>query len=169
MSDKMEGFKEFYSAESFGIGGVGVKLFLRLPEDFVFPEAESDKVKNIIYKLCQELQNTVGRLDPKEVAACEKEAADILALFGDEKIFAEKIPNEYWASSGRSWFIVTTKIGRIKIGWRKRVIVIDWSDSTNKCRAVDLFGSEDVTKDTHMIHAWGYEKAKQYLKVLLAS
>lgn len=167
MTDKMEGFKEFYSAEAFGVGGVGVKLFLKLPEGFVFPEAESDKVKNVAYKLYQELQQTVDRLDPDEIAACEEEAKNLLALFGDEKIFAEKIPNEYWANSGRSWFIVTTKIGRIKIGWRKRVIVVDWSDSVVKRYANDVFPAEDVTKDGRMIHAWGYEKAKEYLKVLL--
>jgi hypothetical protein len=63
--------------------------------------------------------------------------------------------------------VVTTNIGRVKIGWRKRVINIDWSDTVVKKKAEELFPEENVTKggyDNHFyIHAWSYEDAKKYL------
>ncbi|MFA6437153.1 MAG: hypothetical protein WC242_03245 [Candidatus Paceibacterota bacterium] len=67
-----------------------------------------------------------------------------------------------------------TEFGTIKIGWRKRVININWSDVAKKLeergyenasqKILALFESEDVTKDGSNIHAWGYEKAKGYLR-----
>jgi hypothetical protein len=52
-----------------------------------------------------------------------------------------------------------------KLGWRKRVISIDWS-RTN-VSLPDLFEGEDVTRDDTMIHAWGYDKCAEYLKKLV--
>jgi hypothetical protein len=96
------------------------------------------------------------------------ERAAILGLFPNP-IFVEDLPNGY-CSRGccrhRPWFLVTTPIGRIKIGWRKRVISITWDD-TDRPYADQLFPNEDVTKFNKTIHAWGLEKAKEYLKVLL--
>jgi hypothetical protein len=160
-------YKQVSSCETMGLGGVGVKILVKLPDGVALSDAEDANAKNVGYDLYRRLQNFVIQSDPKEIEFAKKEGEELLALFGDEKIFAEPTHNEYSSDSLRPWFIVTTKIGRIKIGWRKRVIVIDWSDSTNKGRAVDLFATDDVTKDLHMIHAWGYEKAKEYLQVLL--
>lgn len=93
----------------------------------------------------------------------------LLDIF-DEIIFSEEIPNEYcseWCCEHLSWFIVTTKIGRIKIGWRKRVIEICWEDSRNIKTAEELFPNEDVTKFNKSIHAWSIEKAKEYIDKII--
>jgi hypothetical protein len=63
---------------------------------------------------------------------------------------------------------VTTSRGVIKIGWRSRVINIDWSESDIKGLAKELFPNENVTKEDQYIHAWGYDKAKEYISVLMA-
>lgn len=92
----------------------------------------------------------------------------LVGLFRDP-IFVEAIPNGYCGPScfpDRPWFIVTTRAGRIKIGWRKRVIAIDWSDSTITATAEELFPCENVTKDGRLIHAWGYDKAREYVASL---
>lgn len=53
----------------------------------------------------------------------------------------------------------------ISIGWRKRVIKIDWSKSGKDLQ--HLFESENVTKEANMIHAYGYEKAAEYLNKII--
>jgi hypothetical protein len=66
------------------------------------------------------------------------------------------------------WYKVTTRKGVITLGWRKRVIEISWEPSVNN-EADELFPGEDVTKIGRTIHAWGYDKAKQYISRLLSS
>lgn len=86
-------------------------------------------------------------------------------------VFVEEIPNGYcsdWCCKHLPWFIVTTRIGRITIGWRKRVINIDWSETTGKTSG-ELFPSEDVTKGERMIHAWSIEDAQRYVDAILQS
>ena len=79
------------------------------------------------------------------------------------------IPNEYCSCDRCApWFVVNTEFGRIIIGWRKRVINIDWSkiDSEAVLNIINLFNEEDVTKGKTSIHAWGWEKAQEYLKIV---
>jgi hypothetical protein len=60
------------------------------------------------------------------------------------------------------WWLVKTPLGLIEVGWRKRVIQIDWSETNIRCDVT----SDDVTKHDSMVHAWSEEKAIEYLKVL---
>ena len=60
------------------------------------------------------------------------------------------------------WWLVRTSRGLIKIGWRKRVINIDWSDTNLRV----IVTPDDVTKSVVMVHAWSEEKAVEYLKAL---
>lgn len=77
------------------------------------------------------------------------------------------IQNEYCSCERcSSWFIVSTPHGDIKIGWRKRVINIEWLDNYNTF--AENFESEDVTKGGNLeglryIHAWSIDKAIEYL------
>ena len=79
------------------------------------------------------------------------------------------IDNEYCRQSccyKFPWIIVTTNKGRIKLGWRKRVINLDWSESDIKIKAEVLFKEEGSTKGNQYIHCWGEDKAFEYLKKL---
>lgn len=106
--------------------------------------------------------------DPKAKEAAAEERAALLGCF-PETIFVETIPNGYcsdWCCTHLPWFVVTTRKGRITIGWRKRVINISW----DKCvagEALVLFPNEDVTRTERTIHAWSLEKAQEYIAVLL--
>lgn len=77
--------------------------------------------------------------------------------------YLEDIENGYWPPAYKTkpfyspWFRAHTQYGVIIIGWRKRVISIDWSET--KRDLLHLFKDLDVTKDRHMIHAWGPEEA----------
>lgn len=78
------------------------------------------------------------------------------------------------------WWLVQTKYGLIKIGWRKRVINIEWSDTPYRAgetkfwdgRPVDStyndlkFTMNEVTQGPTHVHAWGYPKAVEYLQHL---
>mgnify|MGYP003405232312 CR=1 FL=1 len=77
-------------------------------------------------------------------------------------------PNEYHRCEySEPWYIFYTKKGPLKVGWRKRVINLDWSGFPVKMSADELFPGEDVTKGNHYIHAWGFEKLEQYVGALL--
>jgi hypothetical protein len=125
-------------------------------------------------KACDELQEALefetARLDPDVAMERELIRLKLLGLFEGTVIWAEEIPNGYCSRpccSQKPWYVVTTKKGRITLGWRKRVIEISW-DPTVADMAQILFPDEDVTKIGRSIHAWGYEKAKQYIQRLLA-
>jgi hypothetical protein len=78
-----------------------------------------------------------------------------------------RLPNGYYkddpeANKKSPWWLVKTSAGLVEIGWRKRVIAIDWSDTSIR----ELITADDVTKDETMVHAWGSLKAVEYLQRL---
>ena len=118
------------------------------------------------------IMTEVIRNDPQSQAYAADQRDLFLGLFKDTAIYVEEIPNGYcpdWCCKHLPWFIVTTTVGRIKIGSRKHVIAIDWSDTRGTKTAEELFKAEDVTKDTRMIHAWHIEKAQSYITAILQS
>lgn len=108
----------------------------------------------------------------------EKEAhlLELKSLFNEIApiIYVEEIPNQYCGLSccfNTPWAVVTTQIGHIQIGWRKRVINIDWTKTLVKASGKAIFPMEEVTRSesyesVRYVHAWGYEKATEYLKKL---
>lgn len=74
-----------------------------------------------------------------------------------------RLPNGYCPEdccSHRPWALVETKYGLIKIGWRKKVISIEWSKDL-KIHGKDTLAKGDdwVTSLENGVHAWGYGKA----------
>jgi hypothetical protein len=111
--------------------------------------------------------------------ACNRKKMNELQLAQFERIFEKAgfkdldvkflaTPNQYCPNGPDccpSWYNVNTKYGTgILIGWRKRVININWSqwgyDFTY------LFPDEDVTKWKGGIHAWSENKAIVYLYLI---
>ncbi len=103
----------------------------------------------------------------------ERHFRDIFEKAGFENIHMKSLPNEYCSCDCCApWFNVSTDFGTIKIGWRKRVVNIDWSVVLQTLEAAgkmpersisSLFENENVTKGNTSIHAWGWEKAQEYL------
>jgi hypothetical protein len=60
------------------------------------------------------------------------------------------------------WWFVKTAVGWIEIGWRKRVININWEDLPVRTIVTD----DNVTKNFEMVHAYSEEKAIEYLAAL---
>lgn len=96
------------------------------------------------------------------------EACFMLAGFEYTNIY--EVLNEYDGDLNAPWYLFRTEFGLIKIGWRKRVISIDWSDckfDREKDKFDQVIFKDDVTKWPTGIHAWGYHKAIEYLMILL--
>ena len=97
------------------------------------------------------------------------ELTELFKSAGFNTIHVETIDNEYCSESccyKYPWVIVTTPKGRIKIGWRKRVMNLDWSESDIKDIGTELFKDENTTTGKDYIHCWSKEKAIEYLKKL---
>lgn len=60
------------------------------------------------------------------------------------------------------WWFVKTPSGWVEIGWRKRVISINWSDTPIR----KIVTEDDVTKGEDYAHAWEMGDALKYLTFL---
>lgn len=162
-------YEEVSAIEAFGHIGIGVKILIASTKPI--SKEVSDKI-NYDLDLCHKIEALVradiNKHDPEHQASIVEEKAALVALF-PQPIYVKPIENGYGERMDFPWFNVTTSKGVIKIGWRRRVINIDWSESDIKAKAEDLFPEEKVTKGDHHIHAWDYAKAKAYIDILLAA
>lgn len=95
-------------------------------------------------------------------------------IYKESDYHFELLPNGYCQEDCCShipWILFHTIDGDIIIGWRKHVISIEWQKNYKPFDINKLFEKEDVTKwnenGKRGIHAWGNEKALQYLKKVL--
>jgi hypothetical protein len=171
-SDKnAEGWPRVHYCHSMGAQSVlGMELFATLGRE----PTENDKraISRAMGELHRDLLAESARLHPDNIAWKAQWLIDAREMFeraGLTPIYVREIDNKYCGPKccpHRVWLLVTTPMGVIEIGWRKRVMVIDWSKSDLTAEADALFKDEDTTKDERMIHAWSYDKATQYLKKL---
>ena len=97
-----------------------------------------------------------------------EEAESIVSLAGFEIRHTWELANGYWPASPRyddvrkPWWLFLTQVGPVRVGWRKRVLEIEWD-------ATDLRGivtDDNVTKGDTYVHAWSRSKAVEYLTKL---
>lgn len=99
-----------------------------------------------------------------------EEVTSLFTLAGIPMLNMWELPNQYWPihenyakiRAEKPWWLVKTNHGLIKIGWRKRVISIEWEDTPLRV----IVTEDDVTKEPTLVHAWNTEDAVKYLKVL---
>ena len=91
-----------------------------------------------------------------------------LTMFKDAHFppgYITAIRNGYWGEtcelSALPWYEYRCEIGTVSIGWRKRVISIAWEAIPGRLAPIEV--EDNVTKGTNFIHAWGLEKALEYL------
>lgn len=77
------------------------------------------------------------------------------------------IENEYCGSVGccpeKRWFLFKTDYGLIKIGWRKRVINIDWKDTGYTANNFMEPTENWITHGENFVHAYGYNQCVKFL------
>lgn len=152
-------------------GSVCVRL--QVIADRALTKDDEENARDATGEFLSAFDMETAKLDPKTAEVHDATRGKLRNLF-DSPIYMEEIPNEYWGvispySLASPWFIVTTAVGHFKVGWRKNVLVIDWSHTVGTEYAHVLFSTEDVTQSDKMIHAWGYEKAKQYIAKIMES
>lgn len=114
----------------------------------------------------------------------EEQARALFTVSGITVLKVWQLPNGYWPLAmpgdwhnqgqvsdfvryaqlreSSPWWLVRTSFGLVKVGWRKRVLNIDWSDTDIR----EIVTVDDVTKEPTMVHAWSELKAVEYLKRL---
>ena len=157
-----------YSEGCSNKGTLGAAILVRdlTPLD----DEDNYKINSTMRDLYEMLWESESRKDPERLARQTESRKQLVQTFGNAPIYVREIANGYWNSpSAEPWLQVTTPIGVIEIGWRKRVISIQWEDSDIAATAEELFPDENVTKTDRLVHAWGYEKAAEYIAVILSS
>lgn len=142
-------------------------------------EALSKETKNKIGYEANQCLSVIKRMielewvKKYEVEKRQEHVTELIKLFTDAgfgTIHVKTIDNQYSSNAWyyvSPWIIATTYKGPITIGWRKRVINIDWSNSDIKADGEVLFKDEKTTSGERFVHAWGWDKAVEYLNKLL--
>jgi hypothetical protein len=99
----------------------------------------------------------------------ENEAKSLFTVAGFRVGRAWELVNQYWGKNDvrGPWWLVQTDIGPVRIGWRKRVIEIEWEACSYGHQPVrGIVTEDDVTKDQTSVHAYSMVKAALYLAAL---
>lgn len=143
--------------------GVRIEVSAKHP----LSDSEKNEICSSAYRIANELQKGAERNDPEVVQALACERQQILGCFPAGCCY-EIVPNEYSMDSSRPWLKVHTTRGPFIVGWRKRVIELKWSGTVAyKNIPFGLFDGEDVTKSEAIIHAWSYDKLRDYVNRLM--
>jgi hypothetical protein len=115
-----------------------------------------------------EREKEMHRLREQMREQTREETTSILTLAGLRPERMWELANGYWPDAPtyddvrRPWWLAQTSIGLVRLGWRKRVLEIDWSATG----FVATVTTDDVTKCPSMVHAYSQAKAVEYLSHL---
>jgi len=157
-----------------GTGNFDGSIYIKSEKYNSLPEEIKN---NISYDASNFLQKLREQISLEWVKCNEKDkraeyVEELKKLFidaGFTTIYVKVVDNQYSSSSyyySSPWIEVTTQKGVILLGWRKRVINIDWSMSDIDIDGTKIFTNEKTTVGEKYIHAWGYKKAVEYLSKL---
>lgn len=170
------GYEHAYGEETLGEHFNAFHIFVKLSNRKLSDKDDFYEAADIIKK---KIGTVTAELDPEGPAKREgyrKQIEDIFRRAGVDAIYMEPLPNGYCSNPcclNKPWFRVTSEMGHIVIGWRKRVISINWKDTLIKQSGEELFPNEQVTRGKtydedsgRYMHAWGADAAFMYIKRL---
>lgn len=146
-----------------------VKIEVNVDSNRDLTDDEAYFISQKIDEISELIANTTTINDLEHQKSVKQQRENILKCFLGTSIYVKEIPNGYSKSNLYPWFEVTTPKGIIEIGWRHRVIHISWDKSDIEAKSENIFVNEETTKFDKTVHAWGYEKATEYISKLLAS
>lgn len=171
----MENMKLLGSVESHGQrGSFKGEVNIEFEKFDALPEHVRNHIGFDATDFLQKLQEQISMAWVKENEVDERNehVAELTELFksaGFDTVHVETIDSEYCKEPccyKYPWIIATTNQGRIKLGWRKRVMTLDWSDSDLGIDGREFFKGEHTTIEQSYIHCWGKDKAVEYLRKL---
>jgi len=183
----MHDISDYQLASSIESSDFCVKIFVRRPQKVIDRIANLNDVSEhgeltqkelascMFGKECRDIYNMLHvqavKLDPETPKKKQKIKDSFQKAFNDagfDIIFVEEIPNEYHGEDTEQgqwdpWLLVTTRIGPIKVGWRRSVIHLEWERTSVHTTADELFPEEDATKFGAGMHVYGYENLTKRL------
>jgi hypothetical protein len=164
-------YTNLHKSESFGAdGSFGLEINVAASK---LPDLKSKEIwratQAAIELIEAAIRKDIKAADPNTPGQIAENRKIVDSVFS-EPIFVEELPNKYcsrWCCAHLPWFRVTTKKGIFVIGWRKRVISINWAETVDTKDAKTLFAGETVTKGEKSIHAWGLEDARRYVETIM--
>lgn len=153
------------------LGVLDIRVHAACGKEYACNEEIQTLTSKFMQDLAFEIEKSVMLADPAFVSMKEANLKALLSCF-DSPIFWEEIPNQYTNQPHGivdPWLVVTTHIGRITIGKRKRVLSIEWGDTRGTLSAGELFKDESTTMFDKCIHAWTIEQAKTYIQKIINS
>lgn len=174
MQPSLKNYKSVHLHESWGKEALGVQVLFSGPIDISAQDAE--ELRYLTYRFTEEFMEGVrfylAKKDTSVGISRSKMIIDLRGCFPVGGLEYVEVPNEYCSRAccyARPWLSVLTSKGPIKIGWRKSVINIDWSGLLpGRIKDSSIFDDQEVTHGNYFVHAWGYEKAAEYLKKILS-
>ena len=157
-----------------GNGTYHAKFILNSPKYDVLPDEVKNELSYIASKYIDKIRHDI-EIEWAKIYEKDKRSDHVTkmeSLFTDagiDPIAISVIDNQYSGDAcyySYPWLRVVTPFGLIAVGWRKRVICIDWSESYIKADGEKLFKEEKVTKGQAYVHAWSYKDAVRYLMML---
>lgn len=171
-------YEELYGVEKIGGTGIGVRILINSSPKLKLTNEPNDKQEALrfaamdaVEKVAGEIEKLLNRDNPERQAGIKRRNDALISCF-PTPIRIEHIPNGYCSQAccaDRPWFLITTSIGTFKVGDRKSVIHLEWTNTDCKKPARVLFMDEDVTKTDYTIHAWSIDKLAEYVRVIVNS
>ena len=148
--------------------------------DYTDPPSQTQIERMIIHKhadlIEKEIQASRKIIDPENIAWKAKwliEAKKIFDAAGLTEAQFKEMPNRYCGPlccPHKVWLTVATRFGEFVIGWRKRVINIEWGVTSIRVPESifeKMLSNMNITHDETFVHAYSYEDAAQYLTAVI--
>lgn len=159
-----------YQIQSHGSKYFGLKI--TVDQDRKLDQEDYDACRQHIAAIETLLQARTMKLDPEEQARAATERERLVGCF-PSSVFVAPVRNQYHGDTPygqmHPWLEITTKRGIFLVGWRKRVINIDWSKTDIQSTGRELFPERQMTIGDTFLHASDYDDLKACVEKLMGA
>lgn len=171
----------FYEVHSYSSEGFSASVRIEVSGPSIDPDEHGAAFARVVQaeRVYHDLWSEIVRSDPETRLASAEHVEGLKAAFGPVPYYAlTPLPNGYCSRPccyGRPWAKFHTTAGDVVMGWRKRVLVVDWTSSDFGKTAEDVYAagvllsSGGVSHGERYIHVNSTEEARKVVVFLFAS